>query len=377
MELSLPPLALTQKLLSFDTTNPPGQEDTCAKYIASLLEAAGFQTNFYEFAPKRTTLVACLDGSHDKAPICFTGHLDTVPLGAAGWRLDPFRGEVESNKVYGRGSSDMKAGVAAIVLAAQHLSQLPHRTSGMTLVLTAGEETCCQGAYHLVKLGNVLGKARAIVVGEPTSNYLLIGHKGAVRFNLRTRGITAHASMPEQGVNAIHKAAHAILQLQTFNFNVSPHPVLGSPTLNIGTIRGGQNINSVPDETIMGIDIRTIPGQTPQAIRDSLQSALGSEVEIEYLEEASSIATDYEHEWVQQVLDIVEPFLGERPATAGATYFSDASVLTPAYGSPPTLILGPGEPEMAHKTNEFCYVSKIEEAVEIYTKIAEQWCCLN
>lgn len=374
MATSTNPLSLTRELLAFNTINPPGQEQECAHYLGALLESVGFQVRCYEFAPQRTTVVARLSGVSDRLPLCLTGHIDTVPLGATAWSQDPFAGEIASNKIYGRGSTDMKSGVAAMVVAAMQLAQLPSPKAGLTLILTAGEETCCQGAYHLASLDNVLSEAGAILVGEPTANYPWIGHKGAVRFELHTKGITAHASMPEQGVNAVYKAALAILQLQEFDFQVAPHSILGKPTLNVGTICGGLNINSVPDRCVIGVDIRTIPGQNQAEIRQQLQAFLGSEVEIELLNEAQSIATDEENEWIQSVFRLVEPYLKTRPVAKGATFFTDASVLTPAFGHPPTIILGPGEPEMAHKTDEFCYISKLEEGGEIYTKIAEEWC---
>ena len=161
------PLDLTRSLLAFNTINPPGQEQESAKYLSSLLESTGFQIRCYEFAPQRTTVIARLSGESDCPPLCFTGHVDTVPLGATQWHKDPFAGEIEGDKVYGRGSTDMKSGVAAMVIAAMRLAQRPTMKAGLTLVLTAGEETCCQGAYHLASLDNVLGRAGAIVVGEP------------------------------------------------------------------------------------------------------------------------------------------------------------------------------------------------------------------
>lgn len=374
MVTSVSPLDLTRDLLAFNTMNPPGQEQECALYLSTLLESVGFQVHCYEFAPQRTTVVARLSGVSDRLPLCFTGHIDTVPLGARPWSQDPFAGEIAGNKIYGRGSTDMKSGVAAMMVAAMQLAQLQTPKAGLTLVLTAGEETCCQGAYHLVSLDNVLDEAGAIVVGEPTANYPWLGHKGAVRFEIRTSGITAHASMPEQGVNAVYKAAQAILKLQEFDFQVAPHSILGKPTLNVGTISGGLNINSVPDRCVIGVDIRTIPGQNHAEICQQLQDFLGSEVDVEILNEAQSITTDEKNEWIQSVFRLVEPYLKARPVAKGATFFTDASVLTPAFGHPPTIILGPGEPEMAHKTDEFCYISKVKEGVEIYTKIAEEWC---
>jgi succinyl-diaminopimelate desuccinylase len=319
-------------------------------------------------------VVARLRGNGSDPPICFSGHLDTVPLGTAEWSKDPFAGEVDGDRVYGRGASDMKAGVAAMVLMARRLAKTSVLGTGVTLVLTAGEETGCAGAHHVALLGDALGEAGAIVVGEPTSNYPIIGHKGCVRFEITTRGITAHAAMPEQGDNAILKAVQVIAKLQEFDFDVSPHPLLGAPTLNVGTISGGINVNSVPDRTIIGIDIRTIPSQDHDEIQQAIQETLGTDVEIRPTRSARSIATDSKHEWVREVFDIMEPFLQERPKAASVGYFTDASVLKPAYGDPPTLILGPGEPTLAHKTDEYCSVSKIEEATEAYTEIAQRWC---
>lgn len=103
MENLVEPLALTRNLLAFNTINPPGQEQECAKYLSSLLESVGFQVRCYEFAPQRTTVLARLVGESSKLPLCFTGHIDTVPLGTTPWHNDPFAGEIEGDKVYGRG----------------------------------------------------------------------------------------------------------------------------------------------------------------------------------------------------------------------------------------------------------------------------------
>jgi succinyl-diaminopimelate desuccinylase len=367
-------LSLTRKLISFNTVNPPGQERDCAEYLASLLEDGGFKVTLYEFSERRTSLIAQIGSYGDKAPICFAGHMDTVPLGGKRWEKDPFSGEVDGDKVFGRGSSDMKGGLAAMVVAALRLANIANRKAGITLVCTASEETGCQGAHHLARLGNALGEAGALLIGEPTSNYPLVGHKGALWLEVSTSGVTAHGSMPEQGENAIYKAAQVVTQLQAYKFDISPHPLLGAPTLNVGTISGGMNINSVPDRAVIGVDIRTIPDQRNRDIYENLQSYLGQEVKIERIVDAGSIITEPGHEWVQEVFDIMEPFCRKRPVARGVTYFTDASVLTPAFGNPPTLILGPGEPAMAHKLDEFCYISKIEEAVEAYVKIGDKWC---
>ncbi len=376
MAIDLNALSLTYELISFNTINPPGQERKCAEYLGQLLEDGGFKVTFYEFDERRTSLIARIESSGNKAPICFTGHMDTVPLGTTGWSKDPFNGDVDGDRIYGRGSSDMKAGVAAMVVASLRVCRMSKGAAGITLAITAGEETGSQGAYYLAKLGNVLGKAGAIVVGEPTSNYPLVGHKGSLWLEAQTTGVTAHGSMPERGVNAIYKAVQVVTKLQEYDFNISPHPFLGAPTLNVGTIAGGLNINSVPDQTTIGIDIRTIPGLTHSGLYERLQTYLGEQVKIKRLVDVGSVATDPQNDWIQEVFDIMEPFLKERPVPRGATYFTDASMLTPAFGNPPTVILGPGEPTMAHKTDEFCYISRIEDATEAYLEIAKKWCNL-
>ena len=368
------PVTLTRDLVRFDTINPPGEERVCAHHIGGMLEASGFRVDYHEFADQRTSLVARLDGSGDGPPICFTGHIDVVPLGKAAWSHDPFAGERDGDRLFGRGVTDMKGALAAIVLAAQRIAALPERKAGLVLVLTAGEETRCEGAHHLAAQPGALGSAGAVLVGEPTANQPLVGHKGLVRYRIKTTGVTAHASMPEQGDNAILKIAEVVQRLERFDFGVAPHPVMGSPTLNVGTITGGLNINSVPDEAEIGVDIRTIPGQTADEIEVRLEASLGPEVGVTNIANEDSVVTDARDEWVQQVYDVMEPLLGRRPQPATAVYFTDGSVLKPAYGGPPTVILGPGEPTCAHKTDEYCSIVKLEAATEAYLDIMRRWC---
>lgn len=361
-------VALARELLAFNTINPPGNEAACAHHLGRLLEAAGLTVRHFEFAKGRTSLVATLSVRNSTTPpIVFTGHLDTVPLGAAPWSHDPFGGEVVGDRLYGRGASDMKGAVAAMVIMSQRLAGLPRRAD-LVLVFTAGEETSCQGAQHLAETAGALGEAGALVVGEPTGNAPVIAHKGCVRYGITLRGKTAHASMPEQGDNAIHKAAEIVTRLRHFQFGVPSHPLLGSATLNIGTIEGGMNINSVPDRARIGVDIRLLPGQTEARVRQQLLEACGESVEIERLEGAVSVETDPGHPWVREVVGLA----GAPPR--GAPYFTDASVLTGALGNVPTVILGPGEAEIAHQTDEYCSVAKLERAADLYCRIAESWC---
>ncbi len=367
-------IALTQRLLRFDTINPPGQEEACARHIGTLLEAAGYRVRYHPCGEGRANLIATIGGKPERAPICFTGHIDVVPLGAAAWSKDPFAGDTDQGRLYGRGSSDMKSGVGAFVTAALALAPHLERTAGVSLVITAGEETGCMGAFELLKTPGAIGRAGAIVVAEPTANYPYVGHRGAYWLNATTTGVTAHGSMPETGINAVYKGARAVTSLEQFRFSTPPHTMMGQGTLNVGTFHGGLNINSVPDQARIGIDIRTVPTQKHAHIHDELCAVLGPEVHLETLLDVESVYSDPDDEWVQRVFDVMQPYLGTRPEARTATYFTDAAALKPAYGNPPTVILGPGEPQMAHQTDEYCELERVVRSTDAFIEIMRDWC---
>jgi succinyl-diaminopimelate desuccinylase len=369
-------IELSRQLVRMNTVNPPGAEEACARHIGKLLEDAGFQVRYHELAPGRSSLVANIGGSSDKAPLCFTGHIDTVPLGAAKWKMDPFAADTDAGRIYGRGISDMKSGVAAFVVSSLRLADRLPRTAGLELVITAGEETGCQGAFHLTQKSGALGRAGAVVVAEPSSNFPFVGHKGAYWMYARTRGVTAHGSMPEKGVNAVFKAARALAVLEKFRFSNPPHPLMGQATLNVGTIHGGLNINSVPDEAVMTLDIRTVPTVNHKKLREELQAQLGSEVELETILDLEAVYTEPDNAWMREVFDVMKPYVGGVPEARVATYFTDAAALNVAYRTPPTVILGPGEAQMAHQTDEYCVVERIHDAVAAYEEITRRWCGL-
>jgi succinyl-diaminopimelate desuccinylase len=366
------PVSLTRTLLRFDTVNPPGRERDCARYAGAMLEEWGYAVEYFDFQEGRTSVVARAGGSDKKAPLCLTGHLDVVPLGARAWTRNPFAGETDGDKLYGRGASDMKAGVAAILLAARAFSRKLSGTPGVVVVLTAAEEGGCIGSAELANT-RLLGRAGAMVVGEPTSNYPLVGHKGSVKFHARFRGVSAHGSMPELGVNAIYKAGRALSKLEGFDFNAKPHPVMGKPTLNVGTFDGGSGVNVVPDEATIGVDIRTVPGVDHEDLLDNLRSLLG-EAELDVFSDLKPVWTPPETDWVQRVFEICKPYLAEPPMPRAAPYMTDAANLLKVYAGAPTVVLGPGEAAMAHQTDEYVSQDRIRQAVAIYEAMISDWC---
>lgn len=371
-------VALTRRLIGFDTINPPGDEAACAHYLAEVLAPCGVPVELASFGPARANLIARLPGTDSVlAPLVLTGHLDTVPLGAAAWSKPPFAAEIVGDKLYGRGASDMKGGVAAMTLAfLRACSRRVRPASGVTLLLTGGEEVGCQGAVHLhERERSRLGAASAMLVGEPTANELVRGHKGALFMRARAQGVTAHSSMPERGVNAIYKAARAISRVEQFELPRSSSRFMGNPTISVGMISGGLNANSVPDRAEFTIDVRSGSDLSHAVLLDSLRAQLQPEVELEPFIDMPAVYTPEEDPFTSAVVSAMRQVLGDRATSAerAMPFFSDASVLQPHYNCP-TLILGPGEVLTAHETDEYCLVDKIGAAEEIYLQVIDTWC---
>ena len=363
-------LGLTRDLVGIESLNPPGNEEACARYLSQVLRDLGFEVHLHEFGSTRFNLIADLPGRGPGRPFGFTGHMDTVPLGMAEWKYDPYGGQVEGGRLYGRGTSDMKAGIAAFVAAcAQCLADL-RAGAGVQLLLTGGEETGCDGARAMVAdSAGLLRPLRLLLVGEPTANYPCVGHKGALWLSGLATGKTAHGAMPEQGINAIYKAAHAVERLRSFDMNQEAHPLMGLPTLNVGTFHAGININSVPDRAEFTIDARTVPGMQHSCLCKQLQRFLTTEIDLNPILDVPALGTDSQDSVVREVSSICEAMLATPITERSVPYFTDGSTLLPATGNPPVIILGPGEPTMAHQTDEYCEVARLTEGVEVYRKV--------
>jgi succinyl-diaminopimelate desuccinylase len=246
------------------------------------------------------------------------------------------------------------------------------------LVITAGEEIGCEGARFLAD-SNLLGRAGAIVIAEPTANYPYVGHKGLAWFEVETRGVTAHGSMPELGENAIVKMAQVIGDLGSFRFPVDSHPVMGRPTLNVGTIHGGLNTNSVPDEARITLDTRSVPGIDHGHLCKSLETLLAPRgARVRKIVDVDSLYTEPQDAWVQQVFEVATPFLDGRPTPRTIHFSTDGADLKRGFGGAvPAVVLGPGEPTLAHQTDEWCSMNRIEQSVDIFRTLMQKWGPVN
>ena len=362
-------IGLTRALVAQNTINPPGNEAPLTMMIGELLAQNGFRVEYVPFGPDRLHVIAERGLDWENLPVVFTGHFDTVPLGNQEWTVNPFAGEIKDDKIYGRGTTDMKGAVAAMTIAAIQAFEEGTPVGGVRLILTAAEELGCQGAMDLVKIYTGLGKARGIIVGEPTSNVPAIGHKGALYLNLKAFGVTAHSSMPQLGDNAIYKVAKAIVKMEQFDFGEQKDPLLGYSTINVGKVSGGLNINSVPDHAGFTIDARITSSISNNMVLEKIKKELGSEIDVEVLVNLPAVSNDINDPFIHEVYDACGIQREQRNTPKTMPYLTDGSVLQGAYGNAPTIILGPGESEMAHKIDEYCHVSKLEQAVDLYKKI--------
>lgn len=351
-------VALTRKLVAFDTINPPGREEEAMRFCAALLESIGFACRLIDHGAGRASLIAQRGA---EGALCFSGHLDTVPLGRAPWTHPAHEGVIEGDRLYGRGSSDMKGGVAACLVAAA-------RTSGaLSVILTAGEETGCDGARWLAEAG-LLPRARALIVGESTDNRPVPGHKGALWLKLSAHGRTAHGATPELGVNAIGLMAGTLSRLCTYQ-PAERHPLMGRASCNLGTLRAGINVNSVPDLCELTVDLRSVAGVEHAKLREEIHALCDAGIGIETLLDLPAVWTDPEEAWFADAAATASAVTGQATAVTCANYFTDASILKPAMGNPQVMILGPGSVDQPHGTDEYVYLSRLTEAVEIYAAL--------
>ena len=363
---------LLAELVRVDTV--AAGEGALAGRCANLLADAGHTVTLVPWAEGRDQLVS-RTGS-EEAPLTFTGHLDTVPADPAGWTVDPWSADRDGDRVVGRGTSDMKSGVAAALLAVAGHAAVPHTCRGVQVVLTAGEETGCTGAVRIPR--DVVATGGPLVVAEPTANRLVPGHKGALWLRLTAAGRAAHGSAPELGDNAAVRLARAAAALHDHDEWPS-HDRFGSVTANVGRLSGGVQPNVVPDSAELLLDLRTLPGVAGDELRARVADLAGAGVEVDDHVVLPPVDTALDEPLVALVRESLGACGLDDEPQAPARFFTDASVLAgllagPGHDAVPTVVLGPGEPDQCHVVDEWCSASKVEAAVDVYAALLERWC---
>jgi succinyl-diaminopimelate desuccinylase len=358
---------LTRRLVALPTAG--GGEVAAAELAAQVLEDAGWRVRLVPWRDGRAQVVATL-GAPREGALCLCGHLDTVPADPAGWSRDPLGGDVADGFVHGRGTTDMKGGVAAILVAGAALAagrRTATAAAGTVIALTAGEETGCEGAYALAAEPE-LASAGGLLIPEPTANRLVVGHRGALWVRLRATGRGGHASMPARGDSALARLRAALDAVEAAApVAATPDPLLGEATLAVTGLHAGSAVNVLPERAEATLDIRTIPATPSAEVLARLRAAAGPEVEVEVIIDCPAVRGPLDGRLAGAlrragVADAAPP---------AAPYFTDASAL--ALPGVEVAVVGPGDPDQAHRVDERCRVDRLEESAALLEAAAAGW----
>lgn len=375
-------VALLQWMLRHDTTAQQGREEGFVRELAAYLAERGIASTIVPGDEGRANLVATIDSGRAGPHLVFCGHCDTVPLGDRTWRRQPFGGEVEGGRIHGRGSSDMKGGLAALVASLLDLSASADWSGRLTLAVAYGEETGSEGARLMAGDGS-LGAFDAMVIAEPTSNGVVRTHKGALWLSVTATGRTGHGSMPQMGLNALEMVIRLSDGLHQLAALEASDPLLGKPTICLTRLHGGTQVNVIPDRAVAEFDLRTLPGQDHEAIIAEIRNVAqeieagyaGGKIVVEMLNSLPALDTPAQSPVILAALESRHGLGLSGDEAGGASYFTDGSVLQ-VLGRD-ILILGPGDPGEAHQTDESLDLSDFLASRLIYTGIARRLLCLS
>ncbi len=355
---------LLQDLVRIPSVSPFGDPGTepkntrearLAEYVADFLRKLALDVELYEVEPGRPNVVGKFCSRGSRKSVALAPHTDTVSV--AGMTVNPFGGEIRDGKLHGRGACDTKGSVAAMLAAlANAVREKEFREGGLDVWFCAlmGEESGSHGARALLERGF---RTDFAIAGEPTNCRVVHTHKGAVAFKIITRGRSAHGSTPERGESAIQKMAGVVDYLlgeYSESLRRVRDPILGSPTTNVGLIRGGSQLNIVPEYCEIEVDRRTVPGERHEEILRHLRERLS--VEVELIGVCDPLYTDPQNPFVCA--------LGQE--TVGAPWFCDAAFF--AKSGIPAVAFGPGSSDQAHTADEFVELDEVVRAAGIIGK---------
>lgn len=369
-------LDLLRDLVRIPSPNPPGDTQAIAAYVAEAMRRAGcqVQTPAPNAKPEAVNAIATIGQG---APVIMLhAHIDTVPIAgdeAQRWTVDPYAATVKDGRLYGKGSVDDKAPLAAMMAAVLHAAAHRDRLHGtLVLVAAAEEEVGGQlGTRWLAEAGH-LPECDFIVVGEQTHNRVATAHKGVLRATVRTTGRAAHATNPDRGINAITAMARVVLALEAYHRELAgrAHPMVGVPTCNVGVIQGGSTANAVPDTCVAQLDRRMIPGENPADVQAELTRVVESvdvrpaEVSIGDFLVSNWFSSTVESDLARAFLDCVARELDDSPGPVGYLPGSDAKHLV-GLTRGEMVIFGPGSYEVAHAYDEYVDLAEFEATTEI------------
>jgi acetylornithine deacetylase/succinyl-diaminopimelate desuccinylase len=361
----------------------PRQEEKAVAVLARYFETHQIEFSTTEVRPGRPNLLATVRGPKSGGHLVFCGHTDTVAPNTI-TTMDPFAAEIRDGRIYGRGAADMKGPVAAMAGALVALKNLQLLEKGaVTLAAVIDEEMESLGAEALIRSGIT---ADGAIVGEPTSNQIAIGHKGLEWLAIEFFGKATHGGTPEKGVNAISAAARFVRLVEEGlvpQFQTRRHSVLGVPTINMGTIHGGDQPSTVSARCTIQLDRRWVPAETIEQVFGELEEILrrvreampGLTTELRRV--PGGMATMVhgpleiapEHPLVLAAQKARAEIFGHAGALTAFPAWTDAALLS-RQAKIPCLVCGPGDLSLAHSAEESIAIAEVEEAVRLYALTA-------
>jgi len=388
-------IAWTQELVRIPSVYRPERgetEERAALWVKGRLEEMGLGVSYQEVEPGRPNVIGLYPPqSRGGKCLMFEGHTDVVTEGdVSQWEYEPFGGEIVGDRLYGRGSADMKGGLVAAMMATKAIVESGVELKGAILIgALADEEGGMIGAKHFAK-SRWAKEVTAAVICEPEDNRICIAQKGVMWVKLRTIGKMAHGCMPHTGVNPILHMATLLSSLKELESEESARygrdPLLGYPSITPTAVRapvegeGEEQANVIPAHCRATLDIRLIPGQSPEEMEARIREVFNRlekedetfKAALEVMEARPPTATSREEPIVLVLSQVYRDLTGKEPAYGGVPGSTDGTILN-SWAGIPIVTCGPGNTEIPHQVDEYLDINQLIEATRLYALTAMRY----
>ncbi|EOW3721764.1 ArgE/DapE family deacylase [Listeria monocytogenes] len=371
-------IQILKDIVNIDSTN--GHEEQVANYLQKLFAEYGIESEKVQYDVDRASLVSEI-GSNDGKVLAFSGHMDVVDAGdVSKWKFPPFEATEHEGKIYGRGATDMKSGLAAMVIAMIELHEEKQKLNGkIRLLATVGEEVGELGAEQLTQKGYA-DDLDGLIIGEPSGHRIVYAHKGSINYTVKSTGKNAHSSMPEFGVNAIDNLLLFYNEIEKFVKSIdATNEILGDFIHNVTVIDGGNQVNSIPEKAQLQGNIRSIPEMDNETVKQVLVKIINKlnkqenvNLELIFDYDKQPVFSDKNSDLVHIAKSVASDIVKEEIPLLGISGTTDAAEFTKAKKEFPVIIFGPGN-ETPHQVNENVSIENYLEMVDVYKRIATEF----
>ncbi|EGP4509958.1 ArgE/DapE family deacylase [Listeria monocytogenes] len=371
-------IQILKDIVNIDSTN--GHEEQVANYLQKLFAEYGIESEKVQYDVDRASLVSEI-GSNDGKVLAFSGHMDVVDAGdVSKWKFPPFEATEHEGKIYGRGATDMKSGLAAMVIAMIELHEEKQKLNGkIKLLATVGEEVGELGAEQLTQKGYA-DDLDGLIIGEPSGHRIVYAHKGSINYTVKSTGKNAHSSMPEFGVNAIDNLLLFYNEVEKFVKSIdATNEILGDFIHNVTVIDGGNQVNSIPEKAQLQGNIRSIPEMDNETVKQVLVKIINKlnkqenvNLELIFDYDKQPVFSDKNSDLVHIAKSVASDIVKEEIPLLGISGTTDAAEFTKAKKEFPVIIFGPGN-ETPHQVNENVSIENYLEMVDVYKRIATEF----